>query len=203
MLEWLNIVFVVFGIALMLLLNMRFKMNAMLALLLGALLIGLLELLGMNLGWLPQPEEALSLGSLLKTIQTGFGSTLGSLAIIVVFGAVIGKLMVDSGAANQIAETLIEKLGVRNVKIAMVLAGTVFGLAMFYEVAFIIMAPLIVAVAHEAKMPSSSSPSSVPGSWRVIRGSSPSSGPTWPTPTASSTPSSSVTTSGRTKVARP
>lgn len=203
MLEWLNIVFVVFGIALMLLLNMRFKMNAMLALLLGALLIGLLELLGMNLGWLPQPEEALSLGSLLKTIQTGFGSTLGSLAIIVVFGAVIGKLMVDSGAANQIAETLIEKLGVRNVKIAMVLAGTVFGLAMFYEVAFIIMAPLIVAVAHEAKMPSSSAPSSVPGSWRVIRGSSPSSGPTWPTPTASSTPSSSVTTSGRTKVARP
>ena len=153
--EWLHIVFVVLGIGLMLVLNMRFKINAMLALLLGALLIGMMELLSVTVGWLPAPppESALTPGSLLKTIQTGFGSTLGSLAIIVVFGAVIGKLMVDSGAANQIAETMIERLGVRNVKIAMVLAGTVFGLAMFYEVAFIIMAPLIVAVAHEAKVP--------------------------------------------------
>ncbi|SDB80028.1 D-fructuronate permease [Raineyella antarctica] len=153
--EWLHIVFVVLGIGIMLLLNMRFKINAMLALLLGALLIGLMEMLSVSAGWLPAPppESALTPASLLKTIQTGFGSTLGSLAIIVVFGAVIGKLMVDSGAANQIAETMIERLGVRNVKIAMVLAGTVFGLAMFYEVAFIIMAPLIVAVAHEAKVP--------------------------------------------------
>lgn len=65
-----------------------------------------------------------------------------------VFGAVIGKLMVDSGAANQIAETLTGRLGARNAKMAMVLTGLVFGLAMFYEVAFIIMAPLIVAVAQ-------------------------------------------------------
>lgn len=48
---------------------------------------------------------------------------------------------------------MIAKFGITKVKIAMVLTGTVFGLAMFYEVAFIIMAPLIVAVAVEAKMP--------------------------------------------------
>lgn len=151
--EWLHIVIVVAGIALMLFLNMKFNLNAMLALLLGALLIGLLEMAGVAAGALPAGEEAITAGSLLETIESGFGSTLGSLAIIVVFGAAIGKLMVDSGAANQIAETLIERLGVRNVKIAMVLVGTVFGLAMFYEVAFIIMAPLIVAVAQQAKIP--------------------------------------------------
>lgn len=137
--EWLHIVWVVLGIALMLLLNIKWKINAMVALLLAAVAIGLLE------GYAP--------GDLLKTIETGFGSTLGSLAIIVVFGAVIGKLLVDSGAAAQIADTLIERLGVGKVKLAMVIAGTVFGLAMFYEVAFIILAPLVVAVAVEAKIP--------------------------------------------------
>ncbi|ANE05040.1 gluconate permease GntP [Corynebacterium crudilactis] len=135
----LHLLWVVLGIGLMLLLNIKWKINAMLALLLAALLIGVLE--------------GFPLMDLLDTIQTGFGSTLGSLAIIVVFGAVIGKLLVDSGAAAQIADTLIRKMGVGKVKIAMVIAGTVFGLAMFYEVAFIILAPLIIAVAVEAKVP--------------------------------------------------
>lgn len=135
----LHLLWVVLGIGLMLLLNIKWKINAMLALLLAALLIGVLE--------------GFPLMDILDTIQTGFGSTLGSLAIIVVFGAVIGKLLVDSGAASQIADTLIRKMGVGKVKIAMVIAGTVFGLAMFYEVAFIILAPLIIAVAVEAKVP--------------------------------------------------
>ncbi|QGU08130.1 High-affinity gluconate transporter [Corynebacterium occultum] len=137
--DFLHIVWVVLGIGLMLLLNIKWKINAMVALLLAALLIGILE--------------GFPLMDLLDTIQMGFGSTLGSLAIIVVFGAVIGKLMVDSGAAAQIADTLIAKMGIGKVKIAMVIAGTVFGLAMFYEVAFIILAPLIIAVAVEAKVP--------------------------------------------------
>lgn len=151
--EWLHIVIIALGIGLMLALNIKWKINAMLALLLGALFIGFLEMAGTAANALPARDPALTAGSLLKTIQSGFGSTLGSLAIIVVFGAVIGKLMVDSGAAAQIAETLLAKFGIRYVKIAMVLAGTIFGLAMFYEVAFIIMAPLIVAVAIEAKIP--------------------------------------------------
>ena len=134
-----HIMWVVLGIALMLVLNMKFKVNAMVSLLIAALTIGFLERMG--------PAE------LLQTIQNGFGSTLGSLAIIVVFGAVIGKLMVDSGAATRLADTLIEKFGVGKVKVAMVIVGLVFGLAMFYEVAFIILAPLIIAVAVEAKVP--------------------------------------------------
>lgn len=138
-LGFLHIVWVALGIGLMLLLNIKWKVNAMIALLLATLLIGILE--------------GFPLKELLETVETGFGSTLGSLAIIVVFGAVIGKLMVDSGAASRIADTLIERFGVAKVKIAMVIAGTVFGLAMFYEVAFIIMAPLIIAVAVEAKVP--------------------------------------------------
>lgn len=136
---WLHIVWIVLGIGLMLLLNMRFKLNAFLALLIASFFVGFAET--------TPPQQ------LLKTIQTGFGDTLGSLAIIVVLGAVIGRLMVDSGAAHQIAGSLIDTFGVRYVKVAITVTGAIFGLAMFYEVAFIILAPLIVSVAVEAKVP--------------------------------------------------
>lgn len=82
----LNILWVVFGIGLMLVLNLKFKINSMVALLVAALSVGMLA--GMDLM------------SLLHTMKAGFGNTLGELAIIVVFGAVIGKLMVDSGAGS-------------------------------------------------------------------------------------------------------
>lgn len=137
--EFLNILWVVLGIGLMLLLNIRFKINSMIALLAAAIFVGLMA--------------KMDLLNILKTIKTGFGGTLGELAIIVVFGAVIGKLMVDSGAAHQIAQTLLRRLGIKYVKLAIIIMGLIFGLAMFYEAAFIILAPLVIALAHEAKIP--------------------------------------------------
>lgn len=134
-----NILWVVLGIGLMLFLNLKFKINSMIALLLAALSIGFLA--GMN------PMD------MLKTIKSGFGNTLGELAIIVVFGAVIGKLMVDSGAAHQIAQTLLSRLGLRYVQVSVIIIGLIFGLAMFYEVAFIMLAPLVIVIAAEAKIP--------------------------------------------------
>lgn len=139
MMEWLNILWVVLGIGLMLILNIKFKLNSMVALLLAALMVGILA--GMDLL------------ELMHTIKAGFGGTLGELAIIVVFGAVIGRLMVDSGAAHQIAQTLLRKFGLKYVEAAVIIIGLIFGLAMFYEVAFIILAPLVIAIAIEAKIP--------------------------------------------------
>ncbi|MGQ7110216.1 gluconate:H+ symporter, partial [Escherichia sp. TWPC-MK] len=130
---------VVFGIGLMLVLNLKFKINSMVALLVAALSVGMLA--GMDLM------------SLLHTMKAGFGNTLGELAIIVVFGAVIGKLMVDSGAAHQIAHTLLARLGLRYVQLSVIIIGLIFGLAMFYEVAFIMLAPLVIVIAAEAKIP--------------------------------------------------
>lgn len=133
------IVWLVVGIALMLILNIKFKLNSMLALLLASLVVALANGMG--------PGEAL------KTITGGFGSTLGSLAIIVVFGAIIGKLMVDSGASHVLASTLLEKFGIRFVRVAVIIIGLIFGLAMFYEVAFLMLAPLVISLAREAKLP--------------------------------------------------
>ncbi|MCI5826606.1 MAG: gluconate:H+ symporter [Arcanobacterium sp.] len=133
------IVWLLVGIALMLVLNIVFKLNSMLSLLLAAVAVALLNGMG--------PAKALS------SITAGFGGTLGNLAIIVIFGAVIGKLMVDSGASHVLASTLIEKFGIKFIRIAVIVIGLIFGLAMFYEVAFLMVAPLVIAIAIEAGIP--------------------------------------------------
>ena len=137
--DWLSLVWVALGVVVLLVLNMKFKLNSFLSLLIVAFLVGILN--------------GLSLMDVINTVKTGFGSTLGSLALIIGFGAVIGKLMVNSGAAQQIASTLIKKFGVKYVEIALIIIGGVFGIAVFYEVAFIILAPLVISIAVEAKMP--------------------------------------------------
>ncbi len=135
----LPIISVILGVALLLFLNMKLKLNSVIALLLSAILVGLLN--GMNLT------------SIVSTIKAGLGSTLGSLALIIGLGAVLGKLMVDCGAAQRIASTLLNKFGVKKVEWALIIIGMVFGISVFYEVAFIILAPLVISIAMEAKIP--------------------------------------------------
>ncbi len=135
----LPIISVILGVALLLFLNMKLKLNSVIALLLSAILVGLLN--GMNLT------------SIVSTIKAGLGSTLGSLALIIGLGAVLGKLMVDCGAAQRIASTLLNKFGVKMVEWALIIIGMVFGISVFYEVAFIILAPLVISIAMEAKIP--------------------------------------------------
>lgn len=137
--EALPIIWVALGVVLLLILNMKFKINGMLALLLAAVFVGVCEGL---------PLEAIG-----KSIENGVGSTLGHLALIILFGAILGKLMVDSGAAQRVSSTLLKKFGPQKVQWAILVIGLIFGLAMFYEVAFLILAPLIISIAREAKIP--------------------------------------------------
>ncbi|MFJ5625672.1 gluconate:H+ symporter [Peribacillus loiseleuriae] len=133
------IISVVIGVALLLILNMKWKLNSFVALLLSAIVVGILNGMGLL--------------ELLETIKAGLGSTLGKLALIIGFGAIIGKLMVDSGAAQRIASTLLKKFGVKKVEWALIIIGAIFGVSVFYEVAFIILAPLVISIAIEAKIP--------------------------------------------------
>ncbi|MFZ7873314.1 hypothetical protein [Escherichia coli] len=87
--------------------------------------------------------------------EAGFGNRpRGNWLRFVVFGAVIGKLMVD-GAAHQIAHTLLaRKFSVCVMQLSVIIIGLIFGLAMFYEkAAFIMLAPLVIVIAAEAKIP--------------------------------------------------
>ncbi|MEK3889252.1 gluconate:H+ symporter [Bacillus sp. FSL K6-3431] len=135
----LPIIWVALGVALLLFLNMKVKLNSVLSLLIVAILVGILN--------------GLQLTDVISSIKSGLGSTLGSLAIIIGLGAVLGKLMVDSGAAQRVATTLLSKFGVKNVEWAILIVGFIFGISVFYEVAFIILAPLVISIAVEAKIP--------------------------------------------------
>ncbi len=137
--SWLPILWVIVGVGLLLFLNMKLKLNSFVALLIVAILVGILN--------------GLSLADVMTTVKAGFGGTLGSLALIIGFGAVLGKLMVDSGAAQRIATTLIDKFGIKYIEWALIITGAIFGIAVFYEVAFIIIAPLVISIAKEAKIP--------------------------------------------------
>ena len=130
---------VVFGVFLLLLLMMKFKVTAFLSLIFVAITVGIME--GM-----PLPKVALS-------IEGGVGSTLGSLALLLGFGAILGKLMTDCGGAQRIAMTLINKFGKKRIQFAIVLTGFIVGLAMFYEVGFVLLIPLVFTVAAEADIP--------------------------------------------------
>lgn len=135
--EHLPLISLVIGVALLLFLNIKLKINSILALIFSAIVVGFIN------GMKPV--------AILETIKEGLGSTLGSLALIIGFGAVLGKLMVNSGAAQRIASTLINKFGAKHVQWALIIVGAVFGISVFYEVAFMILAPLVISIAVEAK----------------------------------------------------
>jgi Gnt-I system high-affinity gluconate transporter len=117
------------------------KMSPFLSLLIVAIVAGLL--LGM------QPDV------LLKSIDAGVGSTLGGggLALIICLGAVLGKILEVSGAAEKIASQLIKNFGQRNIQWALLLTGFLVGIPLYYNAGFIILVPLVFTLARKTKLP--------------------------------------------------
>ena len=88
-----------------------------------------------------------------QTIETGLGNMLGSLAIIVVLGAMFGKLVSESGAAQKIADVLMRVFGKKYIPWALMITGFLVGIPLFYNVGFVLLVPLIFSVAHQYKLP--------------------------------------------------
>jgi len=130
---------VAIGVALLLLLMIRFKLNGFIALILVALAVALL--LGMPID------------KVIASAEQGVGNTLGKLALIIGFGAMLGKLLADCGGAQRIASTLIEKSGRQYIQWAVVLTGFIVGFALFYEVGFVLLLPLVFTIAASARIP--------------------------------------------------
>ena len=87
------------------------------------------------------------------SVQKGMGDTLGSLVIIIVLGAMLGKLVADSGAAQKIAEVMMNAFGVKYIQWALVVTGFIVGIPLFYGVGFVLMVPLIFSVVYQYKLP--------------------------------------------------
>lgn len=130
---------VILGILLLFLLIARFKLNAFIAFTLVSLLVGI--------------AEGMPLLEVVDAIQKGIGDTLGYLILILGFGAMLGKLVADSGAAQRITTQLISRFGKRNIQWAVVLTGFIVGIPMFYTVGFVILVPLVFTVAASTRLP--------------------------------------------------
>jgi Gnt-I system high-affinity gluconate transporter len=86
-------------------------------------------------------------------IQKGIGSIMGSLVIILGFGAMLGRMIADSGAAQQITQSLVRLSGIRRIQWAMALSGFLVGLPMFYGAGFMVLMPLVFAVGATTGLP--------------------------------------------------
>lgn len=87
------------------------------------------------------------------TIQKGVGDTLGSLLMVILFGAMIGKLVAESGAAQRISDVMVRIVGERYITWALVLTGFIVGIPLFYNVGFVLLVPLIFSIVYRIKLP--------------------------------------------------
>lgn len=110
------------------------KLNAFLSFLIVSLLAGLFFKL---------PAE-----KIIASVQKGIGDTLGSVVIVLCLGAMLGKLVAESGAAQKIADALMKLVGVRYIQWALMITGFITGISLFYNVGFVLMVPLIFSVAY-------------------------------------------------------
>jgi Gnt-I system high-affinity gluconate transporter len=90
---------------------------------------------------------------IIKSIETGVGSTLSGLALILCLGAVLGKILESSGAAKKISFTLINGFGIKNIQWSLLLTGFLVGLPLYYNAGFIILIPLVFSIAKETRLP--------------------------------------------------
>lgn len=133
-----QLIIIILAIVLQIFLTSK-KLSPFLSLLIVAILVGL------SLGM--QPEV------MLKSVKTGVGSTLGDVALIICLGAILGKILELSGAAGQIAHTLIDSFGKKNIQWAILLTGFFVGIPLFYNAGFVILVPLIFSIARTAGLP--------------------------------------------------
>jgi Gnt-I system high-affinity gluconate transporter len=87
------------------------------------------------------------------SVQKGIGNTLGDLILIIGFGAMLGKLVADSGAAQKITDVLVKFFGIAGIQWGMMLSGFIIGIPLFYNAGFAIVVPLIFMIASSTGLP--------------------------------------------------
>jgi Gnt-I system high-affinity gluconate transporter len=130
---------VALAVVLLLVMMTKFRINGFIALFLAALFVGL--------------ARGLSLPKIYDAIVTGVGDQLDELILILGFGAMLGKVLADSGAAQRIATSVVNVFGIGRVQLAMVLTATCIGITMFYEVGFVLLIPLVFTIVREYRLP--------------------------------------------------
>ncbi|MFE9561711.1 gluconate:H+ symporter [Streptomyces sp. NPDC006487] len=124
---------VIAGIAVIVLLITRLKLHAFLALTLGSLALGVFA--------------GAPLAKTISSFTAGLGSTVAGVGVLIALGAILGKLLADSGGADEIVDTILARARGRAMPWAMVLIASVIGLPLFFEVGIVLLIPVVLLVA--------------------------------------------------------
>ncbi|NGO72623.1 gluconate:H+ symporter [Streptomyces boncukensis] len=125
---------VLVGIAVLVVLITRFKVHAFLALTLGSLVLG--------------AAAAAPLDKVIASFSGGLGDTVSGVGVLIALGAILGKLLADSGGADQIVDTILARANARTMPWAMGLIAGVIGLPLFFEVGIVLLIPVVLLVAR-------------------------------------------------------
>lgn len=137
MLDYQLIVAVFLGIAVLLFLILKVRLQAFIALLICSIVVGMVA------GMAPL--------MIITTMQDGMGSTLGFVAMVVGLGAMFGAILESSGGAEALAQQLLKIFGEKKASWALMLTGFIVAIPVFFDVAFIILVPLVYALQRKTK----------------------------------------------------
>jgi GntP family gluconate:H+ symporter len=129
----------VVAIAVIVVLITKLKLHPFLALVLGSLVLGL--------------TAGMPVDKLLKSFSGGVGSTVASVGILIALGAMLGKLLADSGGADQIVDTVLGKARGAALPWAMALVAALIGLPMFFEIGLVMLIPVVLLAAKRTGKP--------------------------------------------------
>ncbi|PYA70189.1 transporter, partial [Serratia marcescens] len=128
----------VLGVVLLLLMVIKAKVQPFVALLVVSLLVAL--------------ASGIPTGEVMKVMTAGMGGVLGSVTIIIGLGAMLGRMIEHSGGAESLAQRFSQGLGPKHTVAALTLAAFILGVPVFFDVGFIILAPIIYGFAKVAKV---------------------------------------------------
>ena len=126
------------GIAIIVLLIVWLKLHAFLALTIGALFVGV--------------GSGIPLGKVTASFETGAGGVLGYVGVLIALGAMVGKLLADSGGADQVVDTLLRGRPA-TLPWKMALIAAIIGIPMFFEIGLVLLIPVVMLAVHRAGRP--------------------------------------------------
>ncbi|PIB34322.1 gluconate transporter [Reichenbachiella sp. 5M10] len=137
--DWQLLIAVVFGVVVLLSLILRLKVHPFLALLIASIVVGI--------------GAGLAPDLLFEHLVSGIGGTLGFVATIVGLGAIMGAILEKSGGAASLASWMISRSGEDKAPWALMLAGFFVAIPVFFDVAFIILLPMAIAIKNKTQKP--------------------------------------------------
>ncbi|MDP9985933.1 MULTISPECIES: GntP family transporter [Arthrobacter] len=126
------------GIAILLVMIIRFKIQAFVALLTVSILVAV--------------AATIPLQDIFTVVSGGVGSTMGKVAILIALGAILGRMIEVSGGVQSLADHFTRKLGARRVAVALTAVGFLVAIPVFFEVGIIVLVPIVYAFAKIAKV---------------------------------------------------